>query len=101
MFGSLHFINLAGGQTLEATIQQVIYAFIIGLAFAALYYRTGSIWPGIILHILTDFTGDYSGGTATMMPWHELVMYFGPLLLISLFMLRPSQDAYNAHGLVR
>lgn len=95
VFGSLHFINLTGGQSLEATIQQVIYAFIIGLSFAALYYRTGSIWPGIVLHILTDFTGDYGGSTAAMIPWHELAMYFGPLLLISLFMLRPSQDAYK------
>jgi membrane protease YdiL (CAAX protease family) len=34
----------------------LIIIFVYGLMFAALFYKTGSIWPGIIAHFLQDFT---------------------------------------------
>jgi len=46
-FSAGHFYQGAGG---------VIVIFAYGLMFAALFYKTGSIWPGIIAHFLQDFT---------------------------------------------
>lgn len=34
----------------------VLVIFVYGLMFAALFYRTGSIWPGIVAHFLQDLT---------------------------------------------
>ncbi len=46
-FSAGHLYQGAGG---------VIIIFVYGLMFAALFYKTGSIWPGIIAHFLQDFT---------------------------------------------
>ena len=46
-FSAGHFYQGGGG---------VIIIFVYGLMFAALFYKTGSIWPGIIAHFLQDFT---------------------------------------------
>lgn len=46
-FSTGHFYQGAGG---------LIVIFVYGLMFAALFYKTGSIWPGIVAHFLQDFT---------------------------------------------
>ena len=56
MFGSLHFFNLNGSNTLS-TITQVIYATFFGMLFAAIYYRSGNLLSCTILHGLVDFVG--------------------------------------------
>ena len=56
MFGSAHALNLIGQPELIVhTIAQIIYAILFGALFCAVYYRTGNLWPGIILHGLVDF----------------------------------------------
>ena len=56
-FGIAHLFNLAGGANLAATLLQVVYAFAIGLMFAALAVRTQTILPLIVIHGLIDFFG--------------------------------------------
>ena len=34
---------------------QIFFAFVAGIALGYLYYKTGSLWPGIILHMLNNF----------------------------------------------
>lgn len=94
IFGLFHFINLTGGQPLGDTIQQVVYATGFGLVFVAIYYRTNSLWIPMILHGLTDFTGDFQVGTAGE-GWLDMVIYILPFTLIALWMLRPSMNDYN------
>ena len=48
-FGLAHLGNLTH-QPLDATLFQVYYASAIGIFFAAIYLRTGSLWWTIILH---------------------------------------------------
>ncbi|MFR3959857.1 MAG: type II CAAX prenyl endopeptidase Rce1 family protein [Streptococcus salivarius] len=40
---------------LNATLFQVYYATAIGIFYAAIYLRTGSLWWTIVLHCLIDF----------------------------------------------
>lgn len=55
IFGLVHLGNLfRGGETLPV-ITQVFTAVGMGMTFAAIYMRTGSIIPSVILHALWDF----------------------------------------------
>lgn len=60
IFGLWHLINLFDAPWLVVTTgAQVIYAFFIGVFFAAIYLRTKNLWTTIILHAIVDFTGCY------------------------------------------
>lgn len=60
IFGLWHLINLVDAPWLLVTTgAQVIYAFFIGVFFAAIYLRTKNLWVTIILHAIVDFTGCY------------------------------------------
>jgi membrane protease YdiL (CAAX protease family) len=41
--------------------EQVFYTFVAGIVLGLLYERTGSIWPGTILHILNNFSSVMQG----------------------------------------
>ncbi|MCQ2911787.1 MAG: CPBP family intramembrane metalloprotease [Clostridia bacterium] len=58
LFGVWHIMNFFYGASLRSTAIQVVYAFGIGLVFAAVYLRTGSLWPSIIVHSLIDCTAN-------------------------------------------
>lgn len=61
-FGLGHIINLLNGNSegLWQTVSQIVYAVAFGFLFVMLYYRGGSIIPGIILHSLVDVTSVFS-----------------------------------------
>jgi membrane protease YdiL (CAAX protease family) len=85
-----------------ATATQIAFAAFFGVFFFALYYRTQSIVPGIVLHALVDFAAsvEYLAPGAILTPPSERIfsrtpaealVSIGitlPLLLIGLFMLR-------------
>lgn len=55
LFGAIHVLNgLVTGDFLAAGVQ-AIAAFLTGIAFMAIRVRTGSLYPGMILHGLWDF----------------------------------------------
>ena len=56
VFGLIHGMNILAGAALSSTLFQVFYAFCLGCLFAAVFLRTGSIWPCVILHTCIDFT---------------------------------------------
>lgn len=57
VFGLMHSLNILSGFNPQVVFVQMSYAFAIGFTYAALLLRTGMIWPLMILHFLTDFTG--------------------------------------------
>lgn len=63
MFGVLHLSNLAGGESLEAGILQLVFAVLFGIVAAELTVVTGSLWPAIGWHAAWDFA-NYVGGNA-------------------------------------
>ncbi len=55
LFALLHVANLFAGLSMGYVLGQVLSTFGVGIAFAVMRVRTGSIWPAIILHSLDDF----------------------------------------------
>jgi membrane protease YdiL (CAAX protease family) len=55
IFALLHVGNLFAGRSWAYVSGQVLFTFGDGMAYAVMRVRTGSIWPAIILHGLTDF----------------------------------------------
>ncbi|KJZ20740.1 CPBP family intramembrane glutamic endopeptidase [Loktanella sp. S4079] len=55
LFALMHFINDLNGQPWMATLQQVGFAFLVGVFLAAVALRTGNLWGVIIWHALWDF----------------------------------------------
>ena len=64
LFAAPHLLNVfAGLWDPSFAVADTIAAFGIGVTFAALRIRTGSIWPSIGLHALTDFSALLALGT--------------------------------------
>ncbi len=57
LFAALHLLNISGGTwDLFYTAADTIAAFGLGITYAAIRLRTGSIWPLVGIHALFDFT---------------------------------------------
>jgi membrane protease YdiL (CAAX protease family) len=64
LFAAPHLLNIFAGLWDPAfAVADTVAAFGIGVTFAALRIRTGSIWPSIGLHALTDFSALLALGT--------------------------------------
>ena len=53
-FGIGHIINLLNGAELIPTLLQICYAISLGYLFVIIYYKSGSLIPSIITHILIN-----------------------------------------------
>lgn len=58
IFGCFHFLNI-GNYPLIYVLLQVLYAFGMGIVFSVVFYKSKSIIPCIIIHILIDFLGTF------------------------------------------
>lgn len=96
MFGGLHILNALAISSPGYALLQVGYAAAIGFAYAALLIRTGTIWPLILAHFLTNFAGFMAAGSAGAAGPIALRDYIFAAVYISLFtaygvyLLRPS-----------
>jgi CAAX protease family protein len=62
LFGLLHGLNLFTGQSVGATIQQVITAFILGSGLYLVRRVTGLLVTGMVIHGLWDFSSFIAAG---------------------------------------
>ncbi len=53
-FGIGHILNLLSGQTTVESVIQVFFAVAWGFLFTMAAWKSGSLWPGIIVHALVD-----------------------------------------------
>ncbi len=58
IFGCFHLINI-GNYPLMYVMLQVLYAFSLGIAFSVVFYKSNSIIPCVIIHIIIDFLGTF------------------------------------------
>lgn len=58
LFGIGHIITFFLGNDLFSSVVQVIYAFCLGILFAALVIKTNSLLPGIIAHMIINSFSD-------------------------------------------
>ncbi|PTI39045.1 hypothetical protein BU062_12170 [Staphylococcus succinus] len=54
IFAFAHFINYFDSTSNIEVTSQIIYAFFLGVFFAAIYYFTQNIWSVMLLHGLID-----------------------------------------------
>jgi uncharacterized protein len=64
LFGVMHILNVLSISSPAYALLQVGYAIAIGFGYAALVIRTGTIWPLILAHSLTNFTSFIAAGGA-------------------------------------
>lgn len=80
VFGGVHLLNVFVGASQAITVTQGIYAIGLGILFAAVYFRTGTLWPSIVTHTLIDASAFLnkelveSGGVLTDNGGFELAM---------------------------
>ena len=101
IFGFAHTINALHGAAISSTIYQIFYCLCLGMFFAAVFLRTASIWPTMIIHTLLDFTSLLfldleNGGVMAQELTFGLDFYVTlginiALLLMALFLLRKSK----------
>lgn len=79
IFGGAHLLNLVMGRaTAMYAVGQFLFAFFFGIFFSALYLRTGSLWPGIGLHMIYDFIANLDAFTPDAIPRSEIVRDTSP-----------------------
>ena len=59
-FGLGHIINLFTGQDLIATLSQMVFAVAMGFVFTFVFYKSGSLWPGILAHSFIDVSSVFA-----------------------------------------
>ena len=77
IFGGVHIVNLIKGAALSSTFTQVLYAIGLGILFAAVFFRTGTLWPTIIVHSLIDishYVVHSSGVLSSETPTAQIIM---------------------------
>ena len=80
LFSAVHSVNLISQPTADV-LAQIAYSFAIGLSFAALRLRTGTIWPAILIHgIYNVVSSTYPGPMLLEGVWLAGVSLFFVLL---------------------
>jgi membrane protease YdiL (CAAX protease family) len=54
LFGSLHILQLATGNSLSGTLLTIVIGLFSGIWMGALVLRWGTIWPGVAIHALSN-----------------------------------------------
>ena len=86
LFATAHLPNMLFGQAPAVTVAQAVGTFCFGVGYAAARLRTGSIWPLMALHFLTDLLlriGALPTGAhwAVMVGGDTLLLVYGVVLL--------------------
>lgn len=98
IFGVFHLVNLfTTTQGSNATFQQVVMAFSIGVAFSAIRIYSGSLILPVVIHTVFDFQPDITTGNSGNNSWIAILIVFGILLLISITLIVKLQKRENGH----
>lgn len=93
LFGLMHLLNLTR-QAAIPTFMQIIQVTALGMIFAALYLRSGSLLVPMLTHFLLDFTSTFGNQSITVsdqISWGSTLMVTLFYLVIAAVYLRPSQ----------
>lgn len=67
---------------LHGNFEQIPFAFLVGLILCFIRAKTGSIWPGIILHFLNNLYATVMGMLYDTLPVFEVSLIFGVFRLL-------------------
>ena len=66
-FGMGHMINLFTGHELIATLIQVVFAVAMGFVFTLVFYKSGSLLPGILAHSFIDVASVFASNEGSQL----------------------------------
>ncbi|MFD1124253.1 CPBP family intramembrane glutamic endopeptidase [Lentilactobacillus raoultii] len=101
-FGLLHLFNIIAGQGLMITIQQAIYAFILGILFVTIRLTTNSLTWVIVIHFFIDWQPAIASHvmTGAGSPWGPFLMIWLPVLIVGLiYMIGFDRNVWRHAGL--
>ncbi len=75
LFGSVHIVNAIGLPLFGVLIQTVV-AIVLGILFAAIYFRTGNLWICVILHTAINTASLLQGGLYDVGGMDEMISSF-------------------------
>jgi membrane protease YdiL (CAAX protease family) len=92
-FGVAHIFALFAGGNLVTTGAQVIWAFLFGIFYGYLFVKTGSLWPSMIIHWLSNvfqssLTVYWSTAPDFERALYGIVFGYGIAALISIYWVR-------------
>lgn len=94
LFGAAHLTNLLGAEPVGVLVQ-CVSAGLMGMAFAAIYFRCGCIWVTVVLHGFVDLcalltSGLYAGSVEDVISGYTPVQLIGtvPYVIVVLVVLR-------------
>ncbi len=72
-FGMGHIVNLFNGQATMETFAQILFAVAWGLMLTMAYYKSGSLLPSILVHMMIDVFANF--GTDTFLTtWGQIII---------------------------
>ena len=66
-FGLGHILNLFTGQNLTETLTQVVFAVAVGFVFTFVFYKSGSLLPGILAHSFIDVSSVFASDEGSVL----------------------------------
>lgn len=82
-FGLGHIVNLMRGMSLQNQVEQIVLAIVIGIVLAKIVSTINSLMPGILFHIIFNF----SGSIMVLDARQNTVLLFSTLIIASLYLL--------------
>ena len=96
-FGVGHIVNLLSGHASLETLLQVFFAVAMGFIFTYVYYKSGSLLPGILAHSLIDVFSVFSG-RAGLLDWIFVGVVFAAAAGYCFYLSRLETPAVNRPG---
>ena len=84
-FGLGHIMNLLTGQDLIETLSQVVFAVAVGFVFTFVFYKSGSLWPGILAHSLIDVTSVFASNEGSQLL--NVIVHIGFIIIVAAYCL--------------
>ena len=84
-FGLGHIMNLLTGQDLIETLSQVVFAVAVGFVFTYVFYKSGSLWPGILAHSLIDVTSVFASNEGSQLL--NVIVHIGFIIIAAAYCL--------------
>ena len=84
-FGMGHIINLFTGHELIATLIQVVFAVAMGFVFTLVFYKSGSLLPGILAHSFIDVSSVFASDEGSQLV--NLILHIGIVVVSAAYCL--------------
>ena len=104
LFGLLHGLNVFFGQSIGATLRQIVFAFLLGTAFYVTRRLTGLLVVTMVIHAIWDFgalgtehSGADASGVGGLLLWPTVIL----ALVVLAKILRSSADRRSHRGRCR